>query len=261
MRRIAIIGFSGGSGKTTTCVNLGAALAQMGRRVLLVDADLTASAHLALGLGDPGPSLTQVLMRQSKAKDCVLPARENIDLLPSDLDLAKAQERMAMEVAREDGFLALLPEATDYDYVLLDSAPPFSLLMINALNYADEMLVPLPTEALALTSAQKALGHLELVTSTLGAKATIRWVVPTFYDGRRRMCQAVLDNLQEEFGKQVTSPIRVDAKLAEAPGSGQTIFEYSAGSRGAEDYARLARLVDGKQLPKAERRAFEAEKE
>jgi chromosome partitioning protein len=188
-------------------------------------------------------------MGQARASDCIVIARENLDLLPSSLDLWRAQQRLVLETAREDTFALLLSDLTGHDYVLLDCAPAFSLLTVNALSYADEILVVVSTEALALASAQQALSHMKAITKTLGSRAAIRFVVPTFYDARRRMSQAVLESLGEEFGERVTHPIRVDTKLAEAPGAGQTVFEYSASSRGAKDYARLAELIDAELSP------------
>jgi chromosome partitioning protein len=244
MRKIAIVGFKGGIGKTTTCVNLGAALALKGKRVLLVDTDTQANLSFALGIKDYDVSLAEVLMRKARAGDCIVPARENLDLLPSSLTLFKAQQRMVLELAREEIFSELFAGITAYDYQLVDCAPSVSLLTVNAVAYVDEVFIPVSMEMLALAGARHFMRYLREISRMLGSGATIRLIVPTFYDPRRRVSEMVLQSLINDFGPRVTPPIRIDTKLSEAPGAGQTIFEYSPGGRGANDYARLAELVE-----------------
>ena len=244
MRRIAIVGFKGGIGKTTTCVNLGAALAMRGRRVLLIDTDTQANLSLALGVNDYKESLAEVLMRKALAQDCVLPARENLDLLPSSLGLFKAQQRMVLEMAREEIFQELFSSLNNYDYQLLDCAPSVSLLTVNAVAYVQEVFIPVSMEMLALAGARYFLRYLRDISRMLGGGAAIRLIVPTFYDPRRRVSEMVLQTLIQDFGSRVTHPIRIDTKLSEAPGVGQTIFEYAPRGRGATDYGRLADLVE-----------------
>jgi chromosome partitioning protein len=244
MRKIAIVGFKGGIGKTTTCVSLGAALALKGRRVLLIDTDTQANLSIALGIGDVRASLAEILMRKVKAEDCILPARENLDLLPSSLGLFKAQQRMVLEMAREEIFRELFAGIGGYDYQLVDCAPSVSLLTVNAVAYVDEVFIPVSMEMLALAGARHFMRYLRDISRMLGGGATIRLIVPTFYDPRRRVSEMVLQSLIKDFGSRVTPPIRIDTKLSEAPGVGQTIFEYAPGGRGASDYARLAELVE-----------------
>lgn len=243
MRKIAIVGFKGGIGKTTTCVNLGAALALRGHRVLIIDTDTQANVGIALGINNYQKSLADVLVRKAKAEDCVLSARPNLDLLPSSLALFKAQQRMVLEMAREEIFSELFVGLDDYEYLLLDCAPSVSLLTVNAMAYVDEVFIPVSMELLALAGAQQFLEYLKSISRTLGKGATIRLIIPTFYDPRRRVSERVLTALEKTFGERVTKPIRVDAQLTEAPGVGKTIFEYAPRSRGAIDYARLTELV------------------
>jgi chromosome partitioning protein len=242
MRRIAIVGFKGGIGKTTTCVSLGAALALRGHRVLLVDTDTQANVAISLGISGYKKSLADVLVRKATAKDTVIAARNNLDLLPSSLALFKAQQRLVLEMAREEIFAELFGELKGYDYLLLDCAPSLSLLTINAIFYVDEVFIPVSMESLAVAGAKQFKGYLQNIVRVMGRGATIRLLIPTMYDPRRRISKQVLD-LLKELGSRVTEPIWIDTLLSEAPGRGQTIFEYAPRSRGALDYARLAETV------------------
>lgn len=244
MRKIAIVGFKGGIGKTTTCVNLGAALALRGRRILLIDTDTQANLSITLGINKYEKSLADVLIRRVKAEECVLPARKNLDLLPSSIALFKAQQRMVLEMAREEIFVELFNGLDGYDYQLLDCAPSLSLLTVNSMAYAEEVFIPVSMEMLALAGARQFMTYLRTISRMLGRGAVIRLIVPTFYDPRRRVSEVVLRSLIKDFGSRVTHPIRIDTLLSEAPGVGKTIFEYAYRSRGARDYARLAELVE-----------------
>jgi len=244
MRKVAIVGFKGGIGKTTLCVNLGAALALRGRRVLLIDTDTQANISLSLGLAEPAKTLAEVLIRKARAVDSIVHARDNLDVLPSSLGLFKAQQRMVLEMAREEIFQELFAEIDGYDYQLLDCAPSVSLLTVNAVAYTEEVFIPVSMEMLALAGARHFMRYLRDISRVLGSGAAIRLIVPTFYDPRRRVSETVLQSLIADFGSRVTHPIRIDTKLSEAPGSGQTIFEYAPGGRGAEDFSRLADLVE-----------------
>jgi chromosome partitioning protein len=245
MRRIAIVGFKGGIGKTTTCVNLGAALARLGRRVLLIDTDTQANVSLSLGMKDSNIGLAEVLTRRAKAEECVRLARENLYVLPSSLGLFKAQQRLVLEMAREEIFRELFGGLAGYDYQLVDCAPSVSLLTVNAVAYVQEVFIPVSMEMLALAGARHFMRYLRDISRMLGTGASIRLIIPTFFDPRRRVSTLVLESLTSEFGARVTHPIRIDTKLSEAPGAGQTIFEYTPRGRGSEDYALLADLVDG----------------
>lgn len=247
MRKIAIVGFKGGIGKTTTCVSLGAALALMKRRVLLIDTDTQANVSISLGVSNYKKSIADVLIRKARAQECIIPARNNLDLLPSSMALFKAQQRMVLEMAREEIFSEQLAglEQYGYDYQILDCAPSISLLTVNVVGYAEEVFIPVSMELLALAGTRQFFTYLRTVSRMLGKGAIIRLIVPTFYDPRRRVSDMVLNTVTRDFGNRVTHPIRVDTLLSEAPGVGKTIFEYAPRSRGAEDYAKLARLVDG----------------
>lgn len=242
MRKIAIVGFKGGIGKTTTCVNLGAALALRGHKVLLIDTDTQANLAVALGIKDYKKCLADVLIRKATARDVIVEARKNLDLLPSSLKLFKAQQRMVLEMAREEIFEELFSELTGYEYQLLDCAPSLSLLTINSVVYVDEVIIPVSMEMLAMSGAEQFMAYLKELSRALGKSADIRLLVPTMYDPRRRVSKQVV-KLLKDLGPRVAKPIRVDTQLSEAPGYGKTIFEYAPRSRGAVDYARLTETI------------------
>ena len=243
MRKIAVVGFKGGIGKTTICVNLGAALALRGKRVLVVDTDTQSNVALALGVNDYPYSLADVLSRDVSVNNAIVPARNNLDILPGSLSLFKAQQRMVMEIAREEMFAKLFADVNGYDFQIFDCAPSLSLLTINAMYYVDEVFVPVSMEMLAMAGARQFMTYLRHVSRMLGRSASIRLIIPSFFDPRRKVSNTIMAMLKEDFGSRVTPPIWVDTKLSEAPGEGKTIFEYAPRSRGAADYTQLAELV------------------
>lgn len=242
MRKIAVLGFKGGIGKTTTCVNLGAALALRGHRVLLIDTDTQANVAVSLGVTNYQKSLVEVLTRKAKPEDCIVRARQNLDLIPGSLDLFKVQQRMVLEMTREEIFEEVFAGLDGYDYHLLDCAPSLSLLTINAIVYVDEVFIPVSMEMLAMAGARQFMSYLQNISRTLGRAAAIRLIIPTMYDPRRRVSKEVV-KLLKDLGPRVARPIRVDTLLSEAPGQGRTIFEYAPRSRAAIDYARLTETV------------------
>jgi chromosome partitioning protein len=244
MRKIEIVGFKGGIGKTTTCVTLADGLARRGHRVLLIDTDTQANVALALGIHEYKQSLPDVITRKAKAEDCVVPARQNLDLLPSHISLFKAQQRMVLEMGREELFDELFAGLTGYEYQLLDCAPSVSLLTVNTLAYVDEVFIPVSMEMLAFSSVTQFMDYLSEINEALGKQADIRLIIPTMYDPRRKISKEVLDRLKTLARRiQITEPIWIDTKLSEAPGVGQTIFEYAPSSRAAQDYLGLIDLV------------------
>ncbi len=253
MRKIAVIGFKGGIGKTTICVNLGAGLALHDKRVLLIDTDTQSNIALALGVNSYKHSLADVLSGDISPRDAIIPARHNIDIIPGSLSLFKAQQRMVMEIAREEIFVNLFSEIDNYDYQIFDCAPSLSLLTINALYYADEVFVPVSMEMLAMAGARQFMTYLRQVSRMLGKSASIRLIIPSFFDPRRKVSNIIMDSLKEDFGSRVTPPIWVDTKLSEAPGEGKTIFEYAPRSRGADNYTQLTQLVMNMKTPRRRR--------
>ena len=265
MRRIAIINQKGGVGKTTTAVNLGAALARAGRRVVVVDLDPQANASLHLGaeLGPEEASIYSVLCGgvpfEQALRGTSIPG---LSLLPSHIDLSGAELELASAIGREtvlrDAIADWMAAAggPPTDYLLFDCPPSLGLLSVNGLSAAEEVIVVLQTEFFALQGLSKLIEIIQLLRRRLNPDLRLSGVLPCLYDSRLRLAREVLGEIRRYFGEQVfKTPIRSNVKLAEAPSHGQTIFEYDPSSSGARDYAALAQelldLEGGEPSPKA----------
>ncbi|MGC3966628.1 MAG: AAA family ATPase [Pirellulales bacterium] len=260
MPQIAILNQKGGVGKTTTAVNLSAALADLGKRVLLIDLDPQAHATLHLGVvpGDDVPSVYDVLCRETPLKEIVRPIHDRLDLIPSSIDLAAAEVELAGEVGRELLLRDhLAPLAGDYDYVLVDCAPSLGVLTLNALAAVEEVVIPLQPHFLALHGLSKLLETIEIVARRINGKLTLGGVVFCMFEAGTRLANEVTRDVDDffEHAKQRNTPwsqarpfkarIRRNIRLAEAPSFGQSIFKYAPDSHGAEDYRALARELAG----------------
>ncbi|MFN0006810.1 MAG: ParA family protein [Planctomycetota bacterium] len=257
MRRIAVINQKGGVGKTTTCANLGAALALSGRRVVLVDMDAQANLTLSLNIPTPPGSLSSysVLTGGASFGDALREtSTPDLRILPADIDLSGAELELAAQLGREH----VLREAIESwesekraaegrapaDYVFFDCPPSLGLLSVNALAAAGEVLIVIQTEFLALQGMSKLVEILQLLKKRLNPKLEIAGIVPCLYDSRLKLAREVLAEIRNYFpGKVVESPVRSNVKLAEAPSFGQTIFEYAPESNGARDYLAVAREI------------------
>ena len=243
MRRMAIALSKGGVGKTTTAVNLAAGVAQAGLRVLLVDMDSQGQAAKALGL-QPKAGVAEVATGEMRPQEAVVEAREGVWLLGGGRSLAGLKRVIARKDFGGEQTLAeaLAPLEGHYDLVLVDTAPAWDTLTVNAMFYATEILIPVSLEVMALQ------GLIEFVRS-LGsiqryhAGLTLRYILPTFMDRRVKKSQEILDQLQGHYAELVCEPIRYNVRLSEAPGYGQTIFEYAPRSSGAEDYRQLTERI------------------
>ena len=258
-RRIAIFNHKGGTGKTTTAVSVAAGLAAKGKRVLLVDTDAQGNVSVSLGAGSER-SLYHVLVMGLRVGDAVKEVRPNLHLLPSNETLAAAELYLAGRQNR-DRVLAdrLNTAAGDYDYVVLDCSPSLSLMNQNALVFADSVLVPVACDYLSLVGVRQVLKTVKNVNSLLHHPVQIWGVLPTFFDGRAKICNEAVATLKDHFGDKCLPPIRAAIKVKEAPSVGQTIFEYAAGSNAAEDYGVIVdRIIDGAKAENAGGGAREA---
>ena len=249
MRRIAVINQKGGVGKTTTAANLGAALAEQGRRVVLVDLDAQGNLTTHLGLEAPcgEPSTYTVLLGESTfAEALVETGTPRLSLLPSNIDLSGAELELASALGRE----TLLRDAIEAwrgdgdapaDYLLFDCPPSLGLLSVNGLVAAREVHLIVQTEFLALQGMGKLVDIVQLVRQRMNPDLAISGILPCLYDSRLRLAREVLAEIRNYFpGEVFKTPIRSNVKLAEAPSFGQHILEYAPSSNGALDYRKLA---------------------
>ncbi len=254
-RTIAIINQKGGVGKTTTAVNVSAALARSGQRVWLVDLDpqAHASLHLGFSLDDGEASIYQVLTEQFPIGQVRLRAGDNLWVTPSHLDLAAAELELAGEVGREMILRDRLGnDAADFDYVILDCPPSLGILTTNALTCASEVFLPLQPHFLALHGLSKLLGTIDIVGQRLNRALRLSGVVYCMCESSTRLANEVINDVGDFFQRErlqhtiwagariFETKIRKNVRLAEAPSFGQSIFEYASASHGAEDYRALA---------------------
>ncbi len=243
MPLIGVINQKGGVGKTTTSVNLAAALAGRGRRVLLVDLDPQANATSGLGISPEGPTIYEVLVGNAPARTAVIPSGvEGLDILPASGDLAGAA--LELDASTENMRLlkkALTGVAPRYDLVIIDSPPSFGALTLNLLAASDSIIIPLQTEYFALEGIAAMIDTVVRVQGGLNPDLTVLGILLTMFDSRTRLSQQVEDNVRQHLAGAVFSTvIPRNVRLAEAPSYGQAIFDYAPASAGAEAYGRLA---------------------
>jgi chromosome partitioning protein len=243
---IAVANQKGGVAKTTTVQSLGAALVELGQRVLLVDLDPQGCLTFAHGI-DPDAldhSLHEVMLGKAKAADVIIHAA-GIDLLPATIDLAGAEVHLLSKTGREFQLRrALAPLLDRYDVVLIDCAPSLGILTINGLTAANEVLIPLQCETLSHRGVGQLMETIDDVRSFTNADLHIVGAVATLFDGRTRLAHAVLDDVPERYGIAVLDPpIPKSVKLAEAPGYGQSVLAHAPSSKPAVAYRDLARTL------------------
>ena len=242
-RRIAILNQKGGTGKTTTAVNLAAGLAERENEVLLIDTDAQGNVGVSLGVAGE-KSLYHVLVDGADPTEASVPVRKHLDVITSDSTLAAAEIWLARQTtdARSKMLtrrLNLQQVSRRYDYVIIDCGPSLNLLNQNALSYVDEVIIPVTCDYLALVGVKQVLKTVKDVERHLGHAVRISAVLPTFYDGRTRLAREVLETLQGHFKHKCLEPVRHNTRLAEAPSHKKTIFEYAPVSHGAADYNRV----------------------
>jgi chromosome partitioning protein len=246
-RRIAILNQKGGTGKTTTAVNLAAGLAERENDCLLIDTDAQGNVGVSLGVAGE-KSLYHVLVESADPTESSVPVRQHLDVITSDATLAAAEIWLARQNPEQRARiltkrLNLMQVARRYDYVVIDCGPSLNLLNQNALSYADEVIVPVTCDYLALVGVKQVLRTIKDVERHLGHNVRVSAVLPTFYDGRTRLAREVLETLQGHFKHKCLEPIRLNTRLAEAPSHRKTIYEYAPLSNGAADYNRIVDWV------------------
>lgn len=245
-RVMAVANQKGGVGKTTTATNLGACLAELGYRTLLVDLDPQANATTGLGL-DPRAidvSMYDVLLREVPLEDCIeATAVKNLFVAPASLDLAGAEIELVPAFSRERRLAsALEPLADDFDYVLIDCPPSLGLLTVNGLAAASEVLVPIQCEYYALEGLSQLLKNVELIKNHLNPELHVSTILLTMYDARTNLAQQVAAEVREHFPAQtLRTTVPRSVRISEAPSYAQTVMTYDPGSTGALAYLAAAR--------------------
>jgi chromosome partitioning protein len=247
-RKIAITNQKGGSGKTTTAVNLGASLALLKQKVLLIDADPQAHTTIHLGVNpyEVGFTIDDVLINAQPIDRAVVATHiARLDLLPSHINLSGAEIELVNAVGRESVLKdSLNGLSKEYDYLIIDCPPSLGLITLNVLNAVTEVFIPIQTEFFALEGMSKLLETIDIVKKRLNKKLEITGVILTMFDGRKNICKDVAERVEDYFKELVfQTRIRENVRLAEAPSYGQPVILYAPGSNGSKDYMELAKEV------------------
>ncbi|MCY0875456.1 MAG: AAA family ATPase [Firmicutes bacterium] len=249
-RVMAVANQKGGVGKTTTSVNLGACLAELGKKVLLIDIDPQGNTTSGLGINkaDVRYCIYDVLINEINAVEAVLPTSvPNLSIIPATIQLAGAEIELVPTISREVRLRrAIISVRQSYDYILMDCPPSLGLLTINALTSADSVVIPIQCEYYALEGLSQLLSTIRLVQKHLNTTLEIEGVVLTMLDARTNLGIQVIEDVKKYFREKVYQTIIPrNVRLSEAPSHGKPIIQYDSRSRGAEVYLDLAKEVIG----------------
>lgn len=238
---ITVINQKGGTGKTTTTMNLGCSLAALGKKVLLVDMDPHASLSYSFGINDPEPSISDVLMGETSLEEIII-EKEGLYVAPASTRLADTELYLTDKPGRESFLLEHLTELDDLDYIFIDSPPTLSVLTLNALKAADQLLIPLQMEILSLHGLVCFLSTLEEFRQVFNKPLPIKGLVVVMYDSRVKLTGEVLAYLKDNFEEKLfQTRIRRDIRIIEAPSFAQSVINYAPKSRGAKNFMELAK--------------------
>jgi len=243
-RVLAVANQKGGVAKTTTVASLGAALAELGQRVLLVDLDPQACLTFSLGI-DPEDlelSVHHVLTKGLDPSEVILETDDGVDLMPATIELARAEADLLTRTGREYVIRSAVEDLDDYDWVILDCPPSLGILTVAALTAASGVLIPLQCETLSHRGVGQLLDTVHDVRKFTNRKLEVWGVLPTLFDGRTNHARAVLENISETYELDVIEPpIPKSIRFAEAPAAGASILRTSRTSKGAEAYREVAK--------------------
>ncbi len=255
MRKIALVNQKGGVGKTTTAVNLSAAVARHGRRVLLIDLDPQSNATVSFGLRPHDLKLTtySLLGGTAQPSEVMIEVGPNLCIIPSSLDLAAAEMELSATVGREQVLKEAMRDVGEFDFVFVDCPPSLGVLNVNGLVFVDEIFIPVQCEFFALHGLSLLMRTVDLVKRRLNPNLAVTGFVPCMYDSRKGLARETVKELEGHFkGRVFNTRIRTNVRLAEAPSHGMTIFGYAPDSYGADDYDALARELLGLAIPAPE---------
>ena len=238
---IAIVNQKGGTGKTTTAVNLGAALAEKGHKILLVDLDSQGNLSYSLGIVDMEQSISTVFLGECTI-DMILQESEEMHIVPSEVSLADVELSIAESDSRESLFKEILKDISHkYDYIFLDCPPSLSLLTVNALNSAEKVIIPMEMDALSLQGLDQISITIDKVKNAFNPKLEIQGILPVRIDKRRKLSIEVYEHIRDNYNIKIfESQIRNNVKASEAPSFGQSVIRYAPKSNSAIDYTSLA---------------------
>jgi chromosome partitioning protein len=238
---ISLLNHKGGVGKTTSAINIGAGLVELGKRVLLLDLDPQANLTLALGVPRQAVTIYEALRGESDLRPTTI--KPNLDVVTSNLNLSGAEMELINEAGREYILAELFePLRDDYDFIIIDCPPSLGLLTLNALTASNYVIIPLQTEFLAMQGLAKIREVIQKVRIRLNKQLEIAGVMATMYDSRKILNRDVVETIEKYFGHLVFDvKIRDNVSLAEAPAQRQDIFTYSPNSMGAQDYLELSK--------------------
>lgn len=238
---ITVINQKGGTGKTTTTMNLGSALASLGKKVMLIDMDPHASLSYSFGINDPEPSISDVLTGEKTLEE-ILIEKEGLYVAPASTKLADTELYLTDTIGRENCLLQHLTGLEEMDYIFIDSPPSLSVLTLNALKAADQLLIPMQMEVLSLHGLVCFLATLAEFRQVFNKPLPIKGIVVVMYDKRAKLTEEVLaylkDNIEEKLFQTMISR---DVRIIEAPSFAQSIINYAPKSRGAKNFMELAK--------------------
>jgi chromosome partitioning protein len=244
---LAVANQKGGVAKTTTVASLGAALAELGRRVLLIDLDPQACLTFSLGIDpeDLDQSVHQVLTQGLPAREAIITTEDAVDLLPATIELARCEADLLTRTGREYVIRGALEELDEYDWILLDCPPSLGVLTVAALTAATSVMIPLQCETLSHRGVGQLLDTVFDVRKFTNRDLEVWGVLPTLFDGRTNHSKAVLENISSTYDLEVLSPpIPKSIRFAEAPAAGRSILATARTNKGADAYREVAKSMD-----------------